>query len=483
MRRNDLELIIDFYYDKPVEFAQDILNFQPTTYQREIMLSVLNHKRTAIKSGRGVGKSSCISCIILWYLFTRRCKILLTAPTLVQVFTVLFSEIAIWRQGTILDQFMTQTKTKMYINGHDETWYMFGKTGTNKEQISGIHDKRLLVIVDEASGVRSEILETLIATCSGELNKLVFISNPTCLSGAYYDAFHINRKDYNCITINAEDSPLVDKNNLEMLKQSYGRDSNVYRTSVLGEFPSSENDTFISLELIMTAVNKETHIMKNGTLVLRASRRGLKYIMLGVDVARFGEDYTAITINVDGNIDILEKYNNQSITYTSGVIVQHILRLSAQYPDISIRAVIDDIGVGGGLTDRLKELLETDLAHLRNRVSIVPCNVAKNPKHTRYANFTTYLLGMLKEDLIAGKVALPNDQDLIAELATRKFQINSNGKVVVENKKEYKKRLGRSCDLADSVMLTFYPFNMSEDRVEPKERNKKPVLRSSGRKI
>ena len=129
-----------------------------------------------------------------------------------------------------------------------KNWFAFPKTATTKEGIAGQHADHLLVIADEASGIKDDILETLLGTITGEENKLLFISNPTRTSGVYYNAFHQNRAMFNCIHVNSENSIRVDRENIDMLAKSYGKDSNVYRVRVLGEFPSQEDDVFIPME-------------------------------------------------------------------------------------------------------------------------------------------------------------------------------------------------------------------------------------------
>ncbi len=62
----DFQLMIEYYYDKPVEFAEDFLFFIADDKQKEIMESIRDNKRTAVRSGQGIGKTATISCVIIW---------------------------------------------------------------------------------------------------------------------------------------------------------------------------------------------------------------------------------------------------------------------------------------------------------------------------------------------------------------------------------------------------------------------------------
>jgi hypothetical protein len=109
--------LIDLYYDDPVAFSEDVLNFYPDDKQEEIMLSVRDNKRTTVRSGQGVGKTATVACIIIWYmLFRESAKVIATAPTRQQLNIVLWPEIAKWLSGTYADTFLTLTKSEMRLN-------------------------------------------------------------------------------------------------------------------------------------------------------------------------------------------------------------------------------------------------------------------------------------------------------------------------------------------------------------------------------
>ena len=121
------------------------------------------------------------------------------------------------------------------------------------------------------------------------------------------------------------------------------------------------------------------------------------------------------------------------------------------YPDHAIRIKLDDTGVGGGVTDRLKEIVyEDDLEWL----SIYPINFASKGNKD-YDGIISMMYGKFKEEYLES-IILPNDDDLMAQLSIRRYSLTSKGKVLIERKKEMKKRGLPSPDRAEAVVMAFY---------------------------
>lgn len=455
----DYEEIMAYYYDRPVEFAEDFLNFIADDKQKEIMESIRDNKRTVVRSGQGIGKTATISCIIIWYLCMRyNAKIICTAPNITQLYTVMWAEIAKWLQDSPMNKFMTHTKTRLYMNGYEKSWFAFPKTATTKEGIAGQHADHLLVIADEASGIKDDILETLLGTITGEVNKLLFISNPTRTSGVYYNAFHQNRAMFNCIHVNSEKSIRVDRENIEMLAKSYGTDSNVYKVRVLGEFPTQEDDVFIPMEWVERATVKEIDIVE---------KEQVEIIKIGVDVARFGDDESAIIPNINNSIDTIFTYKHNKTTTLTGKIINLVKDYYKSYLKAKIFIIVDEIGVGGGVIDLLGELLETEYKYLADRVEVIACNVSRPSRSKKYADMTTFLWGTVRTLLENEEIKVPNDNDLIGQISSRKYEVLSNGKLQVESKKKMKARGLKSPDRADALVLACIPIRLDlEDRSE-----------------
>lgn len=435
-------------------FAWDMFRFVPDEWQENTFKNVENTPRTAIKSGQGVGKTGVEAVIVLWFLFCfPNSKVVATAPTKHQLNDVLWSEVAKWQaKSPILSKYLKWTKTYIYVVGHEQRWFAVARTATKPENMQGFHEDNMLFVVDEASGVADNIMEAIQGTLSGANNKLLLCGNPTKASGFFYDCFTNSRTLWTCQTVNSELSPRTNKENIEAIAKKYGKESNVYRVRVLGEFPLAENDVFIPISLVEKAIMTDLPEQKK-----------IGSIAFGVDVARFGDDETVIAENIDGNIKLPVKRHGQNLMETVGDIVRLYNQTIQKYPRYKgqIIVVIDDTGLGGGVTDRLNELKAQGNIP---RMTIIAANFGeKIPDEDAalyYANLPTYMWSLVKDLLNENLLKLPNDSDLVAQLSTRKYKMHSTGKIVLESKDEIKKRGLPSPDDGDAVALSCYRKKM-----------------------
>lgn len=122
-----------------------------------------------------------------------------------------------------------------------------------------------------------------------------------------------------------------------------------------------------------------------------------------------------------------------------------------QKPD---RLYVDDIGVGGGVVDRLRE----------QGVPVSGVTVSRLPP-VRMAEKCYRLRDELwwrgREFFQGRNVRIPREEGLLAELTTPTYDIRSDGRIHVESKADFKKRLPDrgSPDSADAFLLTFMSQN------------------------
>lgn len=313
----------------------------------------------------------------------------------------------------------------------------------------------MLFIIDEASGVADPIMEAILGTLSGGNNKLLMCGNPTRTSGTFYDAFYSSRWMYKCHTVSSEDSPRTSKDNIKALIDRFGYDSNVVRVRIRGLFPKQEDDVFIALQLLEDSVKLELYDGEEESEKHTPAR-----IDIGVDVARFGNDSTVIAQKIDKLIPDLLIRHGQDTMRTVGDIVKTYKDLMEEYPayDDYVYVKIDDTGVGGGVSDRLKEVKQEEGLE---KMLIVPVNFAKKAPKTKtaryYDDIVTWMWSNVRDLLEAGEIKLPDDSILIGEFSTRKYFFQSNGKQRLENKDDLKKRGLTSPDRADAVALACMP--------------------------
>lgn len=446
--------LLDLYWDDPVAFVQDMLEADPDDWQAAVLADIAKHRWVSVRSGQGVGKTTLEAWAIIWFLCCRpNPKVVCTAPTRQQLHDVLWAEVAKWLERSMVKNLLKWTKTKIYMIGHEERWFATARTATKPENMQGFHEDYMMFIVDEASGVTDPIMEAILGTLSGEENKLLMCGNPTRTSGVFYDSHNRDRERYRTHKVDSRDSKRTSRENIQMLIDKYGAESDVVRVRVYGEFPRAEADTFIPLEIVDLAVNADITI-----------DNGVTTGDLGVDVARFGDDETVIASRIGNYVFPLKGYVKQETTATTGYILKHAREMMANHRNIKqVYIKIDDSGVGGGVTDQLREIVREN----RLPFKIIPViNNGRADDDEHYENVGTEQWGVLREMLnenfsgyVKGelpRIHLPNDDKLISQLTTRKYRMTSRGKIALERKEDMKKRGLQSPDRADAVALAFY---------------------------
>lgn len=436
-----LEKILAKLKDNPVLFVKEILGAEPDEWQAEALNSLVTESRNAIRSGHGVGKSCMLAWACLWFLFTRPyAKIVVTAPTMRQLFDVFMSEISKWLgKSKLLSNLFEYTKSKIAFKGAPNEWFLVARTAAKPENLAGFHADHLLFILDEASGIDDSIFEVVEGALTGANNKLLMCSNPTRNSGFFKRAFYEDRELYHTMKISSADSKRVSSEYCQRLIKQYGEDSDVVRVRVFGEFPKAEADGLIALEYVEAAINREPVYL--GDLVI------------GVDVARFGDDETVICPRIGNAVLPLTRYRKADLMTTCGRII-HILEMSMKkHGKKTAKINVDDDGVGGGVTDRLREVLnEKSLS-----VTVTGCHNGGKARDAHYANWGTESYFALRDRFNTGEIMLPRDDELTAQLTTRKYSLNSRDQLILEPKADYKKRFKRSPDRADALVLAFAP--------------------------
>lgn len=444
--------LLDNYWDNPVWFAEDMLGFHADPWQEKVLLDLATNEKVSVRSGQGVGKTGLESIVITWYLCTRPFpKVIATAPTRQQLYDVLWAEISKWLSKSKIENLLKWTKTKIYMNGFEERWWATARTAVRPENMQGFHEDYMLFVVDEASGVADPIMEAILGTLTGYENKLLLCGNPTKTSGVFYESHNRDRDMYKTHRVSSLDSPRTSQTNIAMLKRKYGEDSDVFRVRVLGEFPKGEADSLISLEAAEHAV--ETVVDMSNAFTLN----------VGVDVARFGDDKTIIAPRIGYRVLELQQYSKKDTMETVGNIIRTVERLKKENTQINKVVVkIDDDGLGGGVTDRLKEVnRQKRLGYI-----IVPIkNGSKADDSNHYYNKSAEMWDTLREILDdnlskflqgePGVIELPKDDTLIKQLSNRKYKVDSKGRIELESKEEMKKRIGESPDRADAVIYSF----------------------------
>ncbi len=459
---------IPLYQVNPVLYGREVCDFHADDKQAEVLMSLVHKDKVSVKAAQGVGKTAMEAISALWFLTCfPYARVVATAPTRQQLNDVLWSEIAKWMERSpILPSILKRTATYVYVTGFEKRWFGVARTSTKPENMQGFHEDNMLFIVDEASGVADPIMEAIDGTLTGANNKLLICGNPTKNSGYLHASQTKHRALYSCHTISAYDVKRTNRKKIEEMITKYGKDSNVVRVRVFGEFPKVEDDVLIPLHLLENSIHSDPRpvIVNVGGEEVR--RIVAETIDIGCDVARYGDDKTVIGYKVNEVVKFHKKINGQDLMTTAKQIAVLGLKLIDDYKwEESIPIKVDDGGLGGGVVDKLRELKKNN-PDLYWWMDIVPVIFGQPIRHRYYYDTTTYMMHVVKDLLApenddgskkAVELILPDDDDLIAQLSARKYYLNDRGKMIVESKKDMKARKLPSPDEADCVLLLCLP--------------------------
>jgi len=433
--------MIDFvqrYRKKPALFVQEVLGVEPLSYQAEFLDAIASGERKiSIRSGHGTGKSTAASWAMLWYfLMHYPNKVVVTAPTSSQLFDALFAELKRWINElpeSLQNVLNVKSDRVEHMSAQSE---MFISARTSRaetpEALAGVHSEHVMLVVDEASGVPEQVFEAAAGSMSGHSATTIMLSNPTRSSGTFFESQTRMADSWWTRRWSCVDSPLVSDEFVQEMRERYGEESNAYRIRVLGEFPLADDDTIIPYHLIENATHRDVQIDEESTTVV-----------WGLDVARFGTDKTALCKRQGPVVSEIMAWQGLDLMQTVGRVVAEYEALPPSRQPKQI--LVDSIGVGSGVVDRLREL----------GLPVRGVNVAEAPSMgDTYLNLRSELWFKTKAWLEDRSCKLPKNEKLIAELSSIRYSFTSSGKMKAESKDEMRKRGLTSPDLADALCLT-----------------------------
>jgi phage terminase large subunit len=444
------QLLEDRYADDPIGWATDILGVHLWLRQRDIVEAVRDHRRVAVRSGHGIGKTLTAAVLTMWFLDCHPdSRVITTATKWSQVEGLLWHEI---------NRLHTRARSRPQTKGRPifavkplrlelklpDGRYARGLNSKpeNSETFQGHHAPNILVIYDEASGIHSKIFEAGEGYMTTDGAHALLIGNPTRTSGDFFDAFHSKRDLWRTLHVSALESPAITGEQVpeavraavtgqafvDDARKKWGEESPMYAIRVLGDFAKLSSDTVIDLGAVEDAQARELPADSLQDLVV-----------IGCDVARFGTDETVIAERVGQRIRIVETYVGKPTTHTAG----RVAYWASRHPAVATRVVVDDVGVGGGVTDQLRA----------SGLSVTAFNGGHSAFDSRqYPNRRSELWFQAAAEMPL--LDLDDDDQLAADLTGPQYSYDVKLRRVVERKDETKRRLGRSPDRGDAVLLT-----------------------------
>lgn len=448
-----------FARNNPNRWCQSALGVRLWKRQRMIMRMLARHDKVAVRSSNAVGKSFLAAVAAIWYL-NQQCPgyAVTTSSSWTGIQKTLWPEIHARLDNAPYVNMASageRLQLEWKIGPH---WGAFAVSPRSAENFAGFRTRRgVLVIVDEASALEQDIYDAIMGLTATEGSKVLMIGNPLRPEGPFYDAFHSDV--WKTAHISAFESPnvvlgknvipgLATRKWIEERKLEWGEQSPAYVARVRGNFPEMAEDSVIQLHEVESARERYKAFMYAGgfdTMPAATSLDGSHRdpLVLGVDVARFGDDQTIVCPRRGNHVFPLHRWQHKRTTETAGMVAMIANHFGADY------VMVDDIGVGGGVTDIL---VDSDVQ------GVIGVNVGESAMDKeRYANCRTELWYKMR-DSIQDTLRIPASRGMLPALTAQKYEFSrQGGQLKLVSKEKTKKALGgKSPDEADALMLTFY---------------------------
>lgn len=507
------------YDADPALWGKEVLKEHYWSKQVEILTSLIENRYTAVRSCHDAGKSFIAARAAARWISLHdpgEAFVVSTAPTSAQVSAILWREIQRAHGRGSLAGTITTAGYPQWKLGGELVGYGRKPADYSDSAFQGIHARYVLVIIDEACGVAKNLFDAADALATNKNARVLAIGNPDDPTSHFASVCKPD-SGWNVIGIDGLRTPNFTQDAVEWLDcpdcrrigrtetltaQLFREESIPYTTEhvpeglrdmllsplwveerlhrwvglpneaqtlaetssqsalftakVRGQFPTGDSEGIVPLGWVEAAMARYRDWKDAGSPLLPANERWV----LGVDVARFGEDQTSVAIRQGHILREVRKYRKADTMETTGRVV------AAMNPLANSLAIVDVIGVGAGVVDRLRE-------QSRPTIAFNASGSAKGKKDKtgefEFVNLRAAAWWRMREllDPAAGsKVMLPDSEMLKADLTTPRWKVMSGGKIQVESKEDIRHRLGRSTDEGDAVVMSFWQGRTTLDHTE-----------------
>lgn len=431
----------------------------PDYWQIELLQTIRDKLRAgqrviqiAVKSGHGIGKSAASSIIMDWGMSTfEGTRGVVTANTERQLRTRTWVELAKWRRLSITRELFKMKATSLFSNDPAQRteWRLdlAPWSERNTEAFAGLHNhgKRIILIMDEASGIPDIIFEVAEGALTDEDTEIIFIcfGNPTRNRGRFFECFGDGRFAHNWhqITVDSRKSRFTNKAELAKRIEEYGLDHDYTRVRILGLFPKHDVLGFISRADVLNAIDRDMdNYYPNEPVVI------------GVDPARFGDDSSVIFPRQgrDARSRPIERYEKLDS-------VQLAQRAAEAYTRYNAAMIyVDGTGLGAGCVDVLRRIhnLPVHEVNFSGSPDSGAIEIANLKLFNKRAEIYTLARDWLKTGFLQ-PYEVDADWNIIDDLTATQYYYNQRDELQLEPKSEVKRREGFSPDITDALAVTF----------------------------
>ena len=410
----------------------------------------------AVRGPHGLGKTALNSWAILWFALTREgedWKVITTASAWRQLEVYLWPEVHKWARMLRWDVLGRKPFTEnelLTLNLKLATGQASAVASNQPALIEGAHADHILYIFDESKAIPEGTFDAAEGAFSGAGDNsleafALACSTPGEPIGRFYD-IHKRKpgfEDWHTRHVTLEDAiraGRVSPGWAEQRAKQWGTKSAVYMNRVLGEFCSSDEDSVIPLAWVEAAVTRWDE---------NREKPREPFTCCGVDVARSGSDQTVIAPRYGCRIEELRRTSLEDTMQTTGRVAG-VLTGQPGY------AVVDVIGIGAGVVDRLREqdfdVVAFNAGEGTDRLDSSGELGFKNKRSAAW-----WAMREMLDPAGGFLIQLPPDDLLTGDLTAPKWRVTSGGRIQVESKEDIRKRIGRSTDSADAVIQAYWP--------------------------
>jgi hypothetical protein len=466
----------EFYSTRPIDFFVDKLGVKRDTLDWLNLPDYANHKWdgtvnplvsvldyiagnnwVGVESATATGKTFLGAGIVYWFLYCfENSLVITTAPKEDQLKLGIWREIIRNHDKIGLGELLS-LKLRM-ISGVDN-WLAVGFTSgvgsgeASATKAQGFHAEHMLIILEETPGVPDAVISAFQNTSTAPHNLILAFGNPDHSQDNLHrfcnlpNVKSVRISDYdhpNVVTKNPNFIPgATSEDDLKRKLSKYGSDTHpLFLSRARGISPAQSQDSLINIEWCRNAFERWDALTDSRGKLIVDNIKGEKG--LGVDVANseFGDKASlcygkgVVCLKVD---DFQCPDSNKL-----GHQVYQILKDECIKPSF---VGIDGVGVGAGTVNTLREH-GVGGRNINLQSGNAPVYWVGEEK---FKNLRAQMWWQLREDLRLNIIALPNDEELFADIVTPKW-FTQNNLIVVESKETIKKRLGRSPNKGDSLV-------------------------------
>lgn len=443
---------IKAHWFKPFEKGKHI------TWQQWVILLAVERavngtgpKFISVSAGRGIGKSSIMAVILLWFLMNHKdAQIPCTAPSAQHMYDVLWKEVAKWH-SKLPKNFRDKIEVESsYIRVKESplTWYARAATARKErpEALSGVHSDNVMLMGDEASAIADEVFDVGVGSLTNKNALMLLISNYTRTSGYFHNSQENSHGEFEVLCFSAIDSPVVDPESVERQRRN-GEDSTEYRVNVLGLSPKSGVE-----------IKGYIPLLKKEDLRFTGMNELVQPIVMGVDPSGQGRNKTAIVlrdpfraVKVGLWLDLKPKQ-----------IAERVCDIAELYKILPENIILDSFGVGANVIQEFMVMKK-----------FVQGVLVGDPatESRRFVNIKAEMGWRLRDWIIQGGELVGSYDDWKELLGISYYSETS--KIKIMGKKAMAEVGLLSPDLYDALALTFlresYEFEVKKDEEEEKD--------------